>query len=299
VTVESEPGKGSQFTVRIPALVVGSRPMPADTTFVPRERRLAALVGGASKVLVIDDDPTVHDLMLRYLSREGFQVLIATGGKEGLRVAKESKPDVITLDVLMADMDGWSVLSALKADPDTADIPVVVLTMFDDKEMGFALGASDYMTKPVNRERLLGVLRRHHQSHLPSHVLVVEDDAEIRTMVHRVLEREGWTVAEAENGRAGLEAVARARPSIILLDLMMPVMNGFDFIRELRKNADWRTIPVVILTAKDLTVEERAQLKGNVELVLQKGDYSRDRLLEEVRDLVVRGSMSAGRTVKS
>jgi CheY-like chemotaxis protein len=105
-----------------------------------------------------------------------------------------------------------------------------------------------------------------------------------------VLEKEGWSVREAENGRAGLQAVAQSPPSIILLDLMMPVMNGFDFIRELRKNKDWRAIPIVILTAKDLTVEERFQLKGNVELVLQKGDYSRERLLDEVRDLV-RGSL--------
>jgi CheY-like chemotaxis protein len=224
--------------------------------------------------------------MTRFLTREGFQVSVAPDGEEGIRLAKEVKPDVITLDVLMAEMDGWAVLSSLKAAPETADIPVVVLTMFDDKEMGFALGASDYMTKPINRDRLLGVLRKHHQSHLPCHVLVVEDEPSIRQMVRRVLDKEGWTVQEAENGRQGLEAVAKHPPSIILLDLMMPIMNGFDFLRELRRNEQWRRIPVVVLTAKDLTNDERAQLKGNVELVLQKGDYSRERLLEEVRDLV-------------
>jgi len=186
----------------------------------------------------------------------------------------------------MAEMDGWAVLSALKADPVTADIPVVVLTMFDNKEMGFALGASDYMTKPVDRERLLSVLRKHHHSGLPCHVLIVEDEPAIRQMVRRLLEKEGWTVREAENGQAGLQAVQESAPAIILLDLMMPVMNGFDFLRELRKNQEWRTIPVIILTAKDLTVEDRAQLKGNVDLIFQKGDYSRERLLEEVRELV-------------
>ena len=137
------------------------------------------------------------------------------------------------------------------------------------------------------------MLRKHHQSHLPCQVLVVEDEASIRHMVRRVLEKEGWTVREAENGVEGLEAVAQSPPSIILLDLMMPVMNGFDFIRELRKREAWRSIPVVILTAKDLTVEDRAQLKGNVELVLQKGDYSRERLLDEVRDMV-KASMVEG-----
>jgi DNA-binding response OmpR family regulator len=270
----------------MPAVVQGAKPMAVDTTFVPRERRLPKPLLGASRVLVIDDDPTVHDLMARYLGREGFEVMVATGGKEGLRLARELKPDVITLDVMMAERDGWSVISALKADSETAEIPVIIMTMLDDKEMGFALGASDYMTKPVNRDRLMAVLHKHHQSHLPCHVLVVEDEPSIRQMVRRVLEKEGWTVREATNGLEGLQAVAHNRPSIILLDLMMPVMNGFDFIRELRKNEEWAKIPIVILTAKDLTVEDRANLKGNVELVLQKGDYSRERLLDEVRDMV-------------
>ena len=286
VTVESKPGTGSTFTIKLPAVVVSSRTEKLEPVGIPREARLTEAPPGASTILVIDDDPTVHDLMRRFLSKEGFRVAIAPDGKEGIRMARELKPDLITLDVLMAEMDGWSVLSALKADPDIADIPVIILTMFDDKEVGFALGATDYMTKPINRDRLVNVLRRHHQSHQPCHVLVVEDEPSIRQMVRRVLEKEGWTVREAENGRAGLNAVAESKPSVILSDLMMPVMNGFDFIRELRKNKDWENIPVVILTAKDLTVEDRQQLKGNVEQILQKGDYSRDQLLNEVRDLV-------------
>jgi signal transduction histidine kinase/DNA-binding response OmpR family regulator len=284
ITVESSAGNGASFTIRLPVLVDAARTV-TDTTFVPR-RRLGQPLPGASTILVVDDDPTVQDLMTRYLTKEGYRVVAASGGKEGLRLAKELKPDVITLDVLMAEMDGWAVLSALKADPETVDIPVVVLTMFDDKEMGFALGASDYMTKPVDRDRLLSVLRKHHHGHLPDHVLVVEDDPAIRQMVRRFLEKEGWKVREAENGEDGLQAVEESSPGLILLDLMMPVMNGFDFLRELRRRSDRRRIPVVILTAKDLTVEDRAQLKGNVELILQKGLYSRERLMEEVIDLV-------------
>ncbi len=293
VRVRSEFGKGSVFTVTIPVAVVESRPVVMDTTFVQRERGLPKALEGASRVLVIDDDPTVHDLMRRYLGREGFEVVTASGGREGLEMVKQVRPDVITLDVMMAEMDGWSVISALKADPETAEIPVIIMTMLDDKEMGFALGASDYMTKPVNRDRLLGVMRTHHQSQLPCHVLVVEDEPSIRQMVRRVLEKEGWTVREAENGMEGLRAMEQHVPSIVLLDLMMPVMNGFDFIRELRRREEWRNIPVVILTAKDLTGEDREQLKGNVELVLQKGDYSRDRLLDEVRDMV-KASLGGG-----
>jgi CheY-like chemotaxis protein len=241
---------------------------------------------GASTILVVDDDPTVQDLMSRYLTKEGFRVVAAGGGKEGLRLAKELKPDLITLDVLMAEMDGWAVLSALKADRETADIPVIVMTMFDDKEMGFALGASDYLTKPVDRDRLLAVLRKHHQGQMSCHVLVVEDELSIRQMVRRFLEKEGWKVREAENGAQGLQAVEESLPGLILLDLMMPVMNGFQFLRDLRRRPEWRRIPVVILTAKDLTGEDRAQLRGNVELVLQKGLYTRERLMEEVRELV-------------
>lgn len=286
VTVESEFGRGSSFTIRIPAVVVSPKPEKHETTFVGKEPRLPDLPPGASTILVIDDDPTVHDLMRRFLTREGFRVVVAPGGKEGIQMAKQVKPDLITLDVMMAEMDGWSVLTALKAEPETADIPVIVLTMIEDKEMGFALGATDYMTKPINRDRLVNVLRRHQHSDEPCQVLVVEDEPNIRQMVRRVLEKEGWTVREAENGRAGLQAVAESKPAVILLDLMMPIMNGFDFIREVRKNREWAGIPVVILTAKDLTVEDRQQLRGNVESVLQKGDYSREQLLDEVRQLV-------------
>jgi len=238
------------------------------------------------RVLVIDDHASDAEAAAEVLERIGCRCRTASSGKEGLEMAKAVKPDVITLDVMMAEMDGWAVLTALKADPETADIPVVIMTMYDDKEMGFALGASDYLSKPVNRDRLMNVLHKHHQSNLPCHVLVVEDEPSIRQMVRRVLEKEGWTVREAENGREGLDAVAKSPPSIILLDLMMPVVNGFDFLRELRKHEEWRKIPVVVLTAKDLTVDDRSQLKGNVELVLQKGDYTRERLLEEVRDMV-------------
>jgi DNA-binding response OmpR family regulator len=257
-----------------------------ETSFAAKDLKLPEPPPGAATILVIDDDPTVHDLMRRFLTKEGFRVAIAPSGKDGVQMAKEIKPDLITLDVLMAEMDGWSVLTALKADPATAEIPVIILTMFDDKEMGFALGASDYMTKPINRDRLVNVLRRHHHTHGSCQVLVIEDEPNIRQMVRRVLEKEGWSVREAENGRAGLHAVAESKPAVILLDLMMPVMNGFDFIRELRKNKDWHEIPIIILTAKDLTIDDRNALKGNVERVLQKGDYSREQLLGQVRELV-------------
>jgi signal transduction histidine kinase/CheY-like chemotaxis protein len=287
VAVESEVGKGSTFTIKLPAVVVTTRHQPtADTKSVFKDVRIPEPPPDARMILVIDDDPTMHDLMRRFLTKEGFRVAVAPGGKEGIQMAKQLKPDLITLDVMMAEMDGWSVLTALKADPEVADIPVIILTMFDDKEMGFALGATDYMTKPINRDRLVGVIRKYQHTDDSRQVLVVEDEPSIRQMVRRVMEKEGWKVREAENGQVGLRAVAESKPAVILLDLMMPVMNGFDFVRELRKNTEWQDIPVVILTAKDLTGDDRQQLKGNVERILQKGDYNREQLLNEVRELV-------------
>ncbi|MGD9002237.1 MAG: response regulator, partial [Anaerolineae bacterium] len=290
VTVESEHGVGTTFTIRLPAQVVEHKAKPA--TAAPKARQEAPEPPGleppegASTVLVIDDDPNVSDMMRRFLSKEGFRVESASGGEEGLRLAHEVRPDAITLDVLMPEMDGWSVLMALKADPDLADIPVVMLTIVDDKSKGYALGASEYVTKPVDRERLVAILEKYRSDSLPYHVLVVEDEAATRELLRRVLEGEGWTVAEAENGRAALDRVAEERPALILLDLMMPEMDGFAFMDELRRREGWGTIPVVVVTAKDLTTEDRLRLNGYVHRILQKGAYDWEELLDEVRDLV-------------
>ena len=234
-------------------------------------------------MLVIDDDAAVRDLMQRFLAKEGFRIVTAAGGEEGLRLARELRPDAITLDVMMPGMDGWAVLSALKADPDLADIPVIMLTIVDDRNLGYALGAADYLTKPIDRERLVAVLRQHRRD-LP--VLVVDDDVEARQLFRRMLEREGWTVVEAANGRVALERLRDSSPSVILLDLMMPEMDGFEFVAELRRHEPWRAIPIVVVTAKDLTDDDRERLNGHVEKILQKGAHGREQLLAEVRDLV-------------
>ena len=277
ITVASEPGRGSTFTIRLPAEVrEPAREAPAPTA---RE----SLRPGSTHVLVIDDDGAVRDLMARFLGKEGFGVATAAGGEEGLRLARELQPDVITLDVLMPGMDGWSVLAALKADTALADIPVVMLTMLDDRNLGYALGAADYLTKPIDRERLVAVLGRHRRD-LP--VLVVDDDPDFRELARRLLEREGYTVIEADNGRAALARLRDATPGVILLDLMMPEMDGFDVVAAIQGNAAWRPIPIVVITAKDLSPEDHERLNGYVARVLQKGALSRETLLGEVRDLV-------------
>jgi signal transduction histidine kinase/CheY-like chemotaxis protein len=283
ITVESTPGQGSTFTVRLPARVVDAR---ASATSHTEAVTASVSPDTMPLVLVIDDDPTVHDLMQRFLSREGFRMQGALDGEEGLRLARALRPAVITLDVLMPGMDGWAVLAALKADPELAGIPVIMLTIMDDKQLGYALGASEYLIKPIARERLVVMLQQYRCPHPPCRVLLVEDEADIRAMLCRMLEKEGWAVIEAANGREALARMAEQRPELILLDLMMPEMDGFAFIEALRQHAAWRSIPVVVVTAKDLTPEDRRRLNGYVEQTLQKGAYSREELLREVRDLV-------------
>jgi CheY-like chemotaxis protein len=279
VSVESEACRGSTFTIRLPAVVaeVAEPPGAAATRPGPLDSP------GAPTVLVIDDEAAVRDLMQRFLTREGFRVVTAAAGEEGLQRARELRPDAITLDVMMPGMDGWAVLSALKADAAVADIPVIMLTIVDDKNLGYALGAADYLTKPIDRERLVTVLEKHRRD-LP--VLVVDDDAGQRQLLRRMLEPEGFTVVEAENGRAALARLQEMRPTAILLDLMMPEMDGFEFVAECRRRESWRAIPIVVVTAKDLSPANRERLNGHVQKILQKGTSGRDELLAEVRELV-------------
>ena len=277
VTVTSEVQHGSTFTIRLPAVTPEAE--------AARQRTTVLETGRAGTVLVIDDNAQARELIRRVLEDEGFRVLEAADGAEGLALARSDPPDAITLDVLMPRMDGWAVLAELKADPLLADVPVIMLTMLDDRRLGFALGATEYLTKPLDRERLRALVARYRRNGAHD-VLIVEDDVDTRDLLRRQLEADGWRVDEAENGRAGLDAVSRRVPSLILLDLMMPVMDGCQFAAELRRHEAWRGIPVVVITAKELTSEERHALNGDVQGVLQKGALNADELLRSLRDLV-------------
>jgi signal transduction histidine kinase/DNA-binding response OmpR family regulator len=294
IHVDSAPNKGSTFTIWLPA-EVKERERERDEVIKLRDREILEKnstptplpTSSLPLVLVIDDDPRVHDLMQRFLAREGFRMIIASNGEEGLRLARELHPTAITLDVLMPGTDGWSVLTTLKADSSLADIPIVMLTIVDDKNMGYALGAADYLTKPVDWDRLSTVLKKYRRASLLHHVLIVEDDKDDRERVRRILEKEGWVVIEARNGQVALECIHEQKPDLILLDLMMPEMDGFTFLEELYKKDAWQSIPVIVLTAKDLSQEDRLRLNGYVKQILQKGTYNRDLLLRKVRDLVL------------
>jgi CheY-like chemotaxis protein len=183
---------------------------------------------------------------------------------------------------MMKDMDGWSVLSSLKSDPATASIPVVMMTIVDHKNLGYAMGASEYLVKPVGRSDLLRVLRKYQCGDPPCRVLLVEDDSETREIMSRALAGSGWDVIEATNGIDALQKTGDKRPALVLLDLMMPEMDGFQFLEEFRSREDRRDVPVIVVTAKDLSLDDRHRLKGNVEQILEKGLYSKESLLEEI-----------------
>jgi len=280
IELESEHGKGSKFTLRVPRVVRDA----FAAAPVTRERNVSTPWKGT--VLVIDDDPTARDLVERLLAKEGFRTETASSGPEGLEKARRVRPTVITLDVMMPQMDGWTVLETLKKDPDLRDIPVVMLTIVDNRNLAFTLGASDYLTKPVERERLSAVLKRYGCSKPPCLVMIVDDDPEARRRVRQLLERDNWRLIEAANGREALLLLEEHKPQLILLDLLMPVMDGFEFSLEISRHSVWSKIPMVVLTAKDITAEDRARLNGNVDRVLQKGAFNREELMQEIKRIL-------------
>jgi len=290
LTLTSQVGKGSTFTIRLPAVLPGEdapqqvSSQPAARTSAAAADKLQATPG--STILVIDDDAEACEIIRRFLEKDGFSVITALSGEEGLRLAHEIQPAAITLDVMMPDMDGWSVLRALKANPALHDIPIVMLTMIDDKSKGYSLGASDYLTKPVDRDQLHTVLARYYNPDEVCSVLLVEDDAATREMMTRTLEKSEWAVIEAGNGREALDQLAQNKPQLILLDLMMPVMDGFDFLLEMHANADWQDIPVIVLTAKDLTEEDRRMLSGRVEQIVEKGARAHEQVVNLIHQIV-------------
>ena len=276
VTVDSTPGTGSSFIVTLPASYTPAADTPAAEAAEARED------GFGDLVLVIDDDENQRILMTRFLHREGFRPRTAADGEAGLALARELKPRAILLDVMMPGIDGWSVLSALKADPDLADIPVIMVTFVDQRSLAETLGASDYVLKPVKWDRFKVVMDRFRQP--GSDVLLIDDDADTRARMRTALSRDGWSVAEAENGRDGLDKVAAARPHVILLDLNMPVMDGFDCFEHLRAMPGCADIPVVVLTARDLTREDRRRLSGATQ-ILNKGDVSLRAVADRLQQL--------------
>jgi len=234
--------------------------------------------------MIVDDDSNARDLLVATVRREGYRVIEATDGESALMFAREWRPDAITLDVLMPRMDGWAVLTAFKSDPLLAEIPVIIVTVLADRGIAVSLGAAKFLTKPVDRARLAATIRQHVYG--SGVVLVVDDEAEGREIAQRHLDRLGWEVAEAEDGAGALLWLSQnPRPAMILLDLLMPGMNGFAFLEEIAKHAEWREIPIVILTAMPLGAAERELLAGRTREVIAKGA---DDLAQALRQVLLR-----------
>jgi CheY-like chemotaxis protein len=278
VTLTSEAGKGSTFTVR---LLAGTEVSAGDPISSARGHSTRA-----DCILVIDDDATARELISDHLKSQGFSVVTAEGGMEGLKLAKELQPTAITLDVMMPDLDGWSVLAALRQNPELADIPVFMVTIVDEHRRGIALGAAGYLTKPIDRERLHRLIRRYQAPTPPTRVLMVEDDALQRERMLGWLERPQWIVREAATGREALNVLREEKPDVILLDLMMPEMDGFEVVAALQKNADWQEIPVIVITSLDLNAKDRERLNSGVQSVLVKEKFRPEDLVERIRRLV-------------
>jgi DNA-binding response OmpR family regulator len=295
ITVASETGIGSSFTLFIPLQVVDSSQQEFDR---PQEiHQFKASSGQKDTILVIDDDITIHHLLQRFFNKKGFEVKTASSGEEGVKLAHELKPQAITLDVMMPGMDGWSVLTALKANPETADIPVIMMTMVNDHNLGYALGAAEYVIKPIDRQKLESVLAKFRPISDSEFILVVEDDPGIREMLCRQLKKENWQVIEAQNGKEALIKLKKYTPKLILSDLMMPEMDGFELVHHLKQHEQWRDIPVIVLTAKSITAEERQQLNGEVSKIFEKGSYQRSILFDEVSRLLDQAMLRQQNTV--
>jgi hypothetical protein len=276
ITVASQPGKGSAFTLWIPADArATARSAEPDGDAAPPHDANSGAAPAGGKILVVDDDEPTRALLKRVLEKQGHLVHTAADGDEGLRMARSVSPDLITLDVLMPRMDGWTTLRLLKREAGLAHIPVLLLTIVDQREHALAEGALDLLTKPIDRERLAAVVTRHaRQPPAPREVLIVDDDRDVRAFLRRNLEKQAWVVSEAEDGQQALSQLAVRQPDLILLDLLMPTMDGFAFLDELARHGGGVTAPVVVLTAKDLTEQDRLRLGRSVSRILQKGGLS-------------------------
>ena len=295
----SEPGKGSVFSVSLPLQVPEPVAVAAPSTGAPLEAGDEPVAGRT--ILVIDDDAVVRDLMRRSLTRAGFHVELAGDGPTGLERARRLRPNVITLDVMMPGMDGWAVLNELKADSELAAIPVFMVTIVDEQHLGFALGAVEYVTKPIDWQHLDKLLRRYCEGALDRPVLIVEDNPQTRELLQRNVAKAGWRTVEAENGRIALEKMAADAPAVILLDLIMPEMDGFEFLEVLRQDKRWHALPVIVITAREINDQDRQRLNGQVTNILRKGNYKSDDLIEQIRallDLQNKGAVATSRSGK-
>ena len=287
VTVTSRPGEGSTFTLLLP--VADARmPRPAPSPVRPRPPRGSRRdEADGMRILIIDDDASARQIIGTYLAREGYRLSYAASGAEGLERARAVRPDAITLDIMMPQQDGWSVLTALKQDPALRHIPVVMVSIAGDKGLGFSLGAAASLSKPIDRNDLVRTLEGLLQTPSDGVVLIVEDDAPTRELTERTVASLGHPSALAGNGREALAWLdANPPPVLIVLDLLMPEMDGFAFLTDLRARPGLRDIPVIVVTAKEIEAAERQELAAVTRQIVAKGHSAHLELARAVREVL-------------
>jgi signal transduction histidine kinase/DNA-binding response OmpR family regulator len=287
VAVESAYGVGSTFILKLPQIArqITTKSEEFDESTATASSILINPLH-TKTVLVIDDNHHDRKFLHRYLSNEGYNVVMAVNGKQGLQMAKEIVPDMITLDVMMPEMDGWETLVALKNDPFLVNIPVVMSSIIEDRHLAQTLGAVDYLAKPVDKERLLKVVDKHIARSARGPILVIEDDLDTLEITCDLLVQAGWSVQAAESSKEAIEIIEKSPPMLILLDLMMPEMDGFEVIKKLRYHPQWQLIPIIVITSVELSTSEYAQLSKQVQNIFQKGKYELQDLLNEVNEVV-------------
>ncbi|MEE8416584.1 MAG: response regulator [Desulfobacterales bacterium] len=281
LSVTSTLGKGSSFLLTLPILWKGEAPEYEPLTYGVSRKILPE----QKTILVVDDEPEVATMISGFLSTRGYNVIAATSGKEALGLAKSEHPFAITLDIFMPDMDGWEVLQELKQDPDTAHIPVIVVSVTDDKQTGFALGAVGYITKPVNRDALIAEINKVGQPGFRT-IMIVDDNEIDRQEMARIIEEKELQVIAADGGLNCLKMIEQSLPDVLILDLMMPGMDGFEVLDRLHNDPQTANLPVIVVTAKDLTAQDRKKLSGHVSSVLEKSKTTSRRLLEEITKIL-------------
>ena len=284
IWVESEAGKGSTFGFALPAGSV--EPALTSVPQVGLDSGLPAELapGPGPTVVVVEDDRRSFDLLRVYLEATGARVVSARDGEEGLDTVRRLSPAGVILDILLPGIDGWEVLAQLKADPGTAAIPVIVVSMLDERGRGFMLGAAEYLVKPVSKDQLLAALYRAAAMPERKHTVVaIDDDPLAIELVRASLEPEGWTVLGVATGQEGLALIRERQPSAVLLDLLMPGMDGFEVVEALRADPDTKSVPVVILTSKSMTQQDKERLQGRITYVARKTDFDLSGLAGLVR----------------
>lgn len=283
IAVQSTFGEGSLFTVTFP--VTGDETKPeAKELAVERVEldRVETIINGP--ILVIDDNPIQRKLLKEILNNDGYRVVEAANGTIGIRLAGQVNPAAVILDIMMPDINGWDVLTQLKQNPITQNIPVILASVLEEGASGIDFGAADFLLKPTNPHKLLHVIKKFSRS--GNEVLVVDDQKPARTLIRKTLEQDGWRVVEAADGKQAIASLSQSMPDFIILDIMMPKLNGFEVLEKLREDKTWAAIPVLIMTAKNLTREEKAYLQNGTFGIFNKGQSSASGLLTRLREVI-------------